>query len=189
MSTQPGILGTQASLASDLSLLAYLLLLVPLMLLGFAFARRKMFVPHHKIVMTLIVALNWVLIALIMAVSYRDGVAPYLSTSLTDPRVLLPTLHLIIGGIAQILGTYLVLRMWLEDILPAWLKVKRIKRYMRLTLAMWLVTAALGVIIYLMFYPIGTRAGAPSEAPVVTAEPDASAIQTVEPAVTEEAGE
>jgi uncharacterized membrane protein YozB (DUF420 family) len=182
MPDQPGILGTQASLASDLSLLAYLLLLVPLMLLGYFFARRRLYAPHHKLTMTLIVVLNWVLIALVMAVSYRDGVAPYLSTGLSDPRVLLPTLHLIIGGIAQILGTYLVLRMWFENRLPEWVKVKRIKRYMRLTLALWLVTAALGVVIYLTFYPIGAQAASTSPTP------DVSATEEPVPAATEEAG-
>ena len=42
---QPGLLGTGASLLADLTLLAYLLLIVPGMLAGFVFARRKHFEP------------------------------------------------------------------------------------------------------------------------------------------------
>src|SRR5688572_14416313 len=65
-----GFLGTGASLMSDITLLAYIFLLVPLMLFGFAFAVRKQFVPNHQVVMTTILLLNWGLIAFIMGVRF-----------------------------------------------------------------------------------------------------------------------
>jgi uncharacterized membrane protein YozB (DUF420 family) len=187
---QPGILGTNASLLSDLTLLAYLLLIVPAMLVGFVFARRKMFVPHHKLMMTTIILVNWVLIGYVMWFSYREAVAPNIPEGLSSPFNLLPTLHLITGGIAQILGTYLVIRMWFEKVLPEWVKVKRIKRYMRATLALWLVTAALGVALYLNWYvPTASAGGAEPAATEEADESEPDDVATPEPAATEEAGE
>ncbi len=155
---QPGFLGTGATLLADLTLLAYILLLVPLMLVGFIFARRKKFEPYHKYVMTSIMLLNWVLIAFVMMVSFRAGVAPNIPQGLPQPVFLLPLLHLISGALAQLLATYLVLRMWFEDVLPGFLKVKRIKRYMRFTLFLWVLTALLGVSIYLVWYVLPSGA-------------------------------
>jgi uncharacterized membrane protein YozB (DUF420 family) len=156
------------------------------MLIGFMFARRKMFEPHHKFIMTGIVLFNWVLIIVIMAVSYSDSVAPNVGDDLSDRFYLIPTIHLLFGITAQLLGTYLVIRMWFEDQLPDWFKVKRIKRYMRLTLALWLATALLGALIYFVWYVDDTAEAADTlpGGPVATEE----ATDGVQPpAATEEA--
>jgi uncharacterized membrane protein YozB (DUF420 family) len=180
----PGFLGTGADLVADITLLAYILLIVPGMLAGFFFARRKMYEPAHKYTMTLIMMVNWVLIIFVMSVSYSRGVAPSVPAGLPQPVILFPTIHLVTGAIAQLLATYLVIRMWFEDVLPAALKVKRIKRYMRFTLAMWLTTALLGVVIYLFWYVLpasGTGdAGDPAATPDLNAlvTPDLDAIVT-----------
>jgi|GEM_PF-3745850 len=172
---QPGFLGTQALLKSDLTLLAYIILLVPLMLIGFVFARRKMFVPYHKLTMTTVMIVNWVLIAFVMAVSYSQAVAPELPEGLNRAFILLPTIHLITGGIAQILATILVIRMWFEHVLPPALKFEPIKPPMRWTLALWLITAGLGVAIYLVWYtPVGAAMGNQEVMPPVATE-DANA--------------
>jgi uncharacterized membrane protein YozB (DUF420 family) len=164
MLDQPGILGTGASLASDLSLLAYVLLIVPVMLIGFFFARRKMFEPHHKMVMTTITLVNWFIIFFLMAVRYSQAAR----SAPADASLILPTIHLAFGGTAQLLATYLVIRMWFEKQLPAWFKVRRIKRYMRTTLALWLITAALGMATYFAWYVAGASDG--SAEPVATQE-------------------
>lgn len=186
-----GFLGTGASGLSDLTLLAYLFLLTPGMLLGFFFARRKMFVPHHKLTMTSVVVLNWVLIIILMFGSYGSGVAPYLAEYFSDPRVSLPTIHAITGGLGQLLATYLALRMWFEKVLPPWIMVKNIKLYMRITLGLWLVTVALGVVIYFTWYTSPAQAG-DDVTPAVTAEPastDEPTVVILTPAATEEVGE
>jgi len=178
---QSGILGTGASLLADLTLLAYIILIVPGMVVGFYFARRKWFEPHHKFVMTGIVLINWVLISVLMQVSYREGVLPDLGANLGDPVFLLPTLHLVTGAAAQLLGTYLVIRMWFEKQLPAWAKIRHLKPYMRTTLALWLVTAALGILIYAAWYRGASAQPADDvSAPVTTPE-------AAEPLATEEA--
>lgn len=178
MTGQPGFLGTGASLASDISLLSYILLIVPSMLVGFVFARRKLFEPHHKLTMTTIVIVNWFIIFWLMANSYRDGVLPYLNAAnLGEPSIILPTIHLITGAIAQLLGTYLVIRMWFEKVLPKWVMVKKIKIYMRFTLALWLLTATLGITIYLTWYVRPIRAETILNPPATT--PDVVQTQEV----------
>jgi uncharacterized membrane protein YozB (DUF420 family) len=181
MLDQPGFLGTGASLASDLSLLAYIVLIVPAMLVGFFFARRKMFEPHHKLTMTTITLVNWVIIFFLMAVRYSQAVqfAP------GDPTLIIPTIHLAFGATAQLLATYLVIRMWFEKQLPAWLKVRRIKRYMRTTLALWLITAALGIGTYVSWYVVSAGAGGTGE-PVATPEVTPAATEDAAPQATED---
>src|SRR5690606_635848 len=66
-----GFLGTGASLLSDLSLLAYILLIIPSLIAGYVFARRGQHRPHHKNIMIGITLFNWVLIIFLMLASYR----------------------------------------------------------------------------------------------------------------------
>src|SRR5579871_3562958 len=106
-------LGNPDLLASDLTLLAYIILIVPGMLVGFVFARRKMFVPYHKFTMTAIVIINWLIIFFLMLVTYRTTIVPYIPANLGRAFFLIPTIHLVFGLAAQLLGTILVLRMWL----------------------------------------------------------------------------
>src|SRR5215217_9583595 len=113
-----GFLGTGASLASDIALLAYIFLIVPGMLMGFRFARRGKYAPHHKLTMTTITLFNWVLIFYLMAFSYSRTVAANVPQGLNQPFFLSPTIHLLTGLTAQIIGTVMVLRMWLENVLP-----------------------------------------------------------------------
>lgn len=151
-------------------LFIYLLLLVPLMVLGYIFARRKMFDPHHKLVMTTVVIVNWVLIALLMANSYR-GVVEF-TPDRTDINFILPTIHLLTGGLAQIMGTYLVLLMWTENT-PlerlVLIRTRNIKTPMRITLSLWLVTVLLGFGIYALFNAPTVDAG-DAPAPAATEE-------------------
>jgi uncharacterized membrane protein YozB (DUF420 family) len=170
---------------SVFTLLMYVFALVPGMLLGFYFARRKMFVPQHKYVMTTVTIVNWILILFLMVASYRTLVLPY--NILEDARRIVPTIHLITGGIAQLLATYLVILMWtertrFEKILPY--RIKKIKTPMRITLGLWLVTIALGVVIFAMWYPTALSGG---DAPVVTEEPAMTEETSAEPSSTESA--
>lgn len=182
----PGFLGTGASLAADLSLLAYIVLLVPGMLVGFSFARRHLFVPHHKLTMTTITLVNWVIILYLMLTSYRLGVAPNVPAGLNQVGNLIPTIHLITGGIAQIIATVLVIRMWFENVLPRSLRFEPIKPWMRLTLGLWLVTATLGIGIYFTWNVFKQfPRPAESETPPVTATEQATPDAAGNPAATD----
>jgi uncharacterized membrane protein YozB (DUF420 family) len=160
---------------STTTLIIYIVLMVPLMLLGFYFARRKMFSPHHKLVMTSVVILNWILIAIVMARSYALAVAPNIPEDIGQIGILLPTIHLITGAIAQLLGTYLVILMWTENTPLSWLavvKTRNIKPLMRTTLALWLLTILLGFGIYAVWNAPAANA---EDTPVVTEEATESA--------------
>lgn len=171
---QPGILGTEASLLSDLTLLAYIMLIVPGALLGYLFARRRRYEPHHKWTMTAITLVNWGLILFVMLAAYANAAAQ-ITSDVEPPALLLPTLHLITGGMAQILATYLLIRMWFEDRLPERLKIQRIKAPMRATLGLWLITAVLGAAIYVTWYVGDSPLGDEVLEPAQTAEADVPA--------------
>jgi uncharacterized membrane protein YozB (DUF420 family) len=188
--------------SSLITLIAYLVILTPLMLLGFYFARRKMFNPHHKLVMTSVVILNWIFIGAVMARSYANGVAPNIPDDIGQIRNLLPTIHMVVGAIAQILATYLIVLMWTENTPLAWLaiiKTRNIKPIMRTTLALWLITILMGFGIYAVWNsptaeadngtPLAVTEGAPN--PDATEEvsiPDTTE-EAPDPSATEEAGD
>lgn len=161
----PGFLGTGASLLADLTLLAYILLLMPSMIVGFIFARRKMFRPHHRNVMTGITIVNWILIVFLMLAAYRFDIADGIIRAPGNPRYWLPTLHGLFGLVAQILATNNVIQMAREDRNVAAAKRRGetdLRRYffrfakplMRWTLALWLITSLLGISSYLIRYNV-----------------------------------
>lgn len=179
---EEGFLGTNASLLADLNLMAYVLILLPLMAVGYLYARKKMFEPQHKLAMSTITLLNWVLIGIVMVSSFTDSVTPNISSDFDQDFIYVPTIHAIVGLGAQLLATYLVARMWLQNVLPESLLVKNIKLYMRITLSAWVFTAAFGILLYFTWY--SDTEASDGGAPVVTeepSEPDAS-----DPAQTEE---
>ncbi|MGJ3237983.1 MAG: hypothetical protein ACFE0Q_04695 [Anaerolineae bacterium] len=152
------------------------------MALGFYFARRKMFDPQHKVVMTLVVILNWVLIGAVMINSYSLAVAPNLPDSLSDSFNLIPTIHGITGLVAQLMATYLVLLMWTENT-PfekiVIFRIKHIKTPMRVTLSLWLITVIMGFGVYAVWYGGESNASGDTPAPDTTEE----AIQSDAPAL------
>jgi hypothetical protein len=181
----PGFLGTGASLLADLTLLAYLLLIIPGMIVGSLFARWGLHRPHHKWAMTIITIVNWVLILTLMIAAYRFDVAENVTQTPGMPRYLLPTVHALFGVPAQALATFIVVRMFIEDYQVARAKARGerdTRRYwfrgakwtMRLSLALWLITASFGVASYLVRYNvIPTPAGGGAPAPISTPEVDA----------------
>ena len=180
------LLGTGVSFNATATLMAYVFILAPTMIIGFLLARSKRF-GRHKLVMTFVVLANWVLIIALMIVSYAAGVAPGLPHNLNNIANLLPTIHLATGATAQLLATYLVILMWTEKTSLARLvpfRIKRIKTPMRLTLALWLITIALGAATYFVWYvrpDIPYQDAGTPLVPVVTEEAG------IEPVTTEEA--
>lgn len=209
----PGFLGTGASLLADLTLILYILLIAPAMLIGFWLARRGRHRPAHRNLMIAVTAINWVLIIFLMLVAYRFDVVGNFPNQPTALRYLLPVLHALLGLPAQLLATYIVIRMLIEDVRVAQGKrrgepITQLRRYwfkqakpaMQITLGLWLATTALGVITYLVRYevlPAGAdgQAGEPVatqevQAPVSTqeAQPPVGTPEVSAPAATQEPG-
>lgn len=196
-----GFLGTGASLLADLTLLAYILLIVPGILTGFVFARRKLHRPHHQISMIAITVVNWLLIIFLMVVAYRFDVISNIGSAPGNPRYLMPTVHGLLGLVAQLLATYVVIRMVIEDVNVARAKqrgeknlskywFKGAKPFMWVILILWLVTALLGIASYVIRYELISIGGGNVPAPVVTQEVEMPAMTEeappVEPATTPE---
>ena len=95
--------------------------------------------------------MNWLVIIFYMVRKYAE-IWPDVPANLSQPSFLIPTIHALLGLSAQILGTILVLRMWIDKRLPKVLRLKPIKPWMRLTLALWLLTILFGVLVYLTWY-------------------------------------
>lgn len=197
----PGFLGTGASLLADLTLLAYILLILPGMILGFIFARQGYHRPRHKGLMIGITVANWLLIIFLMMATFMFDVAPNVAEQPTNPRYTIPSVHALLGLPAQILATYIVVRMLIEDyqvgqarqrgekdVSKYWFKAA--KPVMRLTLLLWILTASLGIITYLTRYNVIVLPGTSVADPIQTPEsvpPPTETEEVPEPASTEEA--
>jgi len=197
-----GFFGTGASLLADLTLIAYILILIPAMLIGYSYARRGKHRPQHRWVMTGITIANWLLIVFLMFAAYRFDIVDNITRQAGNLRYLLPTVHGLLGLPAQILATFIIVRMLVEDRAVASAKRrgetamkpyfwKSAKRIMQITLALWLATAILGIASYVIRYNVVETALAPGGAapgdvqPVVTPE----VVGTPEVVQTEEAKE
>ncbi len=191
-----GFLGTGASLLADLTLLAYILLLVPGMITGFVFARQGKYRPNHKYTMITITAINWALIIFLMVVAYSYDVIGNIGQQPGNARYLIPSIHGVLGLVAQVLATYVIFRMLREERQVAAAKKRgepkekisrfyftSAKYFMRTILALWLLTSLLGIFNYLIRYDILPNYQNNQSPPAVTAEPAA----TAEPAMTEAA--
>jgi predicted lipoprotein with Yx(FWY)xxD motif len=192
----PGFLGTGASLLADITLLAYILLIVPGMVLGFIFARTNRHRPHHRNLMIAITVVNWILILWVMIVAFRFDVAGNIGSQPTNPRYLFPSVHSILGLIAQLLATYVVYRMIREDTQVAAAKKRseeNLSRYwftsakttMRLVLGLWLVTAVLGIANYVVRYNVVTLSSASGDVGGVVTTQEAASVLTTEEATTD----
>ena len=110
------------------------------LVVGAVLARRRRFRAHGWL-QGAIVTLNALLIAFVMIPSFYR----YFPTRTPDTRVVL--VHAAAGSIAELLGLYVVLCAGLSW-LPARFRFTNYKRWMRLTLAVWLVAFGLGAWTY-----------------------------------------
>lgn len=154
------MLALSAPLGSTLTLAAEILILAGLYV-GFYFARHKKFRPHHFYTQTTMVLLNLVLILVTMIPSFNRSILRGGASSATDTALTL--VHAGLGTVVELLGLYFVLGEGLRVIPRKW-RIKKIKRAMRLTLALWTLTVFLGAGIYFYRYQVPSASAAPSTA-------------------------
>jgi uncharacterized membrane protein YozB (DUF420 family) len=143
-----GFLGTRATLLSDLSLGAALMLLAGLFV-GFVAARARN-IPAHQYIQTSMVLLYLVLIVFIMEVSFWENVSPGIPGRIGEAAYAVPALHAALGGLAALCGLYLVLLM--NGLMPKALRIRGWKRLMRITLALFALAGVLGIATYYVWY-------------------------------------
>lgn len=138
-----GLLGTRAGIASDLNLLLQIVILI-ILLVGVKYGKEKTQsgLKRHGRTMTIVVALNAVAILLVMGPSFANNFSAVLAETSTIGFPL-TLVHVLFGSIAEILGIIFVFK-----------KFGNVRRWMRLTLAVWLIALALGIIFYLQYYVI-----------------------------------
>jgi uncharacterized membrane protein YozB (DUF420 family) len=117
---------------------------------GFAFARRKKYDVHEK----------WMFSAIVLvAISFFSWMAPSYAKNFNlvisdfyNPGVIMTNIHVIFGIAAGTLALYIVARMKLN--LPAKFKVRRVRRLMRTTFVLWILTSSFGVLFYVWYFLI-----------------------------------
>ena len=144
-----GFLGTGATFAADLNLMAQLMMGAAL-IAGAVLARQKRYAAHG-ICQTTVLLLNLLAIGLVMWPSFRDQVKPELPRAFRHGYYAVATIHGILGITAEILGLYIVMVAG-TNIVPEWLRFKAWKRWMRAELALWLIVLASGVGTYYAWY-------------------------------------
>ena len=147
------------------NIVAQILMLVALWV-GAYFARTKQIVKHRRVQATVVVV-NIFLILFVMMTSFYSFIIAGGTTGGTV--ALLFMIHGVLGLIAELMGIYLLIRMFRSKWLPAALRVKNFKAVMRTTLGLWTFIVVLGLAIFYFRYA-APRDGGP--AAVVVAVPD-----------------
>lgn len=123
--------------------------LVVLIVTGYLLKRRKRFVVHGS-AMLLAVILNAVSFLLVMGPSFLGFVESVPILPFRAFSIVLFT-HASLGGIAEVLGIYLVASWHLQSSTQACI---RRKRFMDVVFVLWLMVFYLGFLLYTLLYPI-----------------------------------
>jgi hypothetical protein len=142
-------LSTAAPAYANLVLLLELLMGVGL-LAGAHFARLKRF-TQHAWCQSVIVLVNLLLIVLTMLPSFRAHVAPRIPLRLGKAHYALATAHATLGTLAEGGGLYILLAVG-TTLLPARLRIRNYKLWMRTVLVLWWAVLLLGATTYARWY-------------------------------------
>jgi uncharacterized membrane protein YozB (DUF420 family) len=140
-----GFLGTGASFQADINLSIQVLMGVAL-IAGMFLPRRGSY-RAHAVCQGCVVLLNLVMVLWLMLPSFRWGVLPGLPESMAKPYYSVATLHAALGGIAELVGLYVLLRAG-TNLLPTKLRFQNYRIWMRVTLALWWAALPVGVATY-----------------------------------------
>jgi uncharacterized membrane protein YozB (DUF420 family) len=144
-----GFLGTGATFAADLNVVAQLIMAFAL-IGGAFFARRKRYTAHG-ICQTTVLLLNLIAIAFVMAPSFGQQVRPELSKVFHHWYYAAAAFHALFGIAAEALGIYVAVVAGTK-LLPQWICFKNWKRWMRVELMLWCFVVLTGVGTYYTWY-------------------------------------
>lgn len=149
--TEPGFLGTKATLRSDLTLVLIILTAV-LFNIGFILARRGQFTIHHW-VQTSAVILNSLVVLISMVTSYIIHILPGIPGKLGQGDYALTTAHGIIGAIAFLMGVFILLGT--QKHVPEGLRITNYKVVMRWGYGLYMLATAFGILLYYIVFVKG----------------------------------
>jgi plastocyanin/uncharacterized membrane protein YozB (DUF420 family) len=165
----PGFLGTRATTGAGLAVIFEIIGLIALWA-GRALARKRD-IYKHKRVQTSVMLFNIVVIVFVMVVTFSQQVVGP-GAPPNDPTVPLEIGHGISGVLLQLLGLYIIVRMWFEKVLPQWFLFKNFRLLMITTLFWWTLQTVGGVAIFALRY----LTPAPVVTPIVTPTPTVVAV-------------
>jgi uncharacterized membrane protein YozB (DUF420 family) len=145
---RPGFLGTSANFAADMTLTISLGVAL-LFTIGFLLARARRY-SAHRWVQSTAVALNAVLVGWMMILPFRDFVLPGIPGRLDERFYAMTTIHGLVGAAALIFGVFVALRG--NELVPAALKFRDYKRFMRVAYGLYLLATLIGVLVYLTWF-------------------------------------
>lgn len=149
--TQPGFLGTKATLRSDLTLV--LIIITALLFnIGFVLARRRHFTLHHWL-QTGAVILNSLVVVISMVTSYIIYILPGIPGKLGQGDYAVTTAHGIIGAVALLMGVYIILAT--NSLLPTRLKFSNYKIVMRWGYGFYMLATVFGILLYIIVFILG----------------------------------
>jgi hypothetical protein len=120
------------------------------LLLGARLARKGRF-RQHAWCQSIIVLLNFAVIAVMMIPSFRVHVSPRIPAKLGKAYYSLATAHAALGGATEIAGLYILLSAG-TSVLPGQLRITEYKLWMRSVLVLWWVVLLLGMATYTRWY-------------------------------------
>ena len=146
---EAGFLGTAAPRSADIVLVLEIGMGAGL-LLGAFFARAGRY-RLHAACQSVMVLLNFVLIAFAMFPTFHSRVLPKFPGRLGKSYYALAATHAAAGGAAEIAGLYILLAAGTE-LLPARFRITRYKLWMRSVLLAWWIVLLLGIATYSCWY-------------------------------------
>jgi uncharacterized membrane protein YozB (DUF420 family) len=149
-----GFLGTAAPMAADRALVIEVGMGLAL-IVGAVLARRRHYRAHGWC-QSIVVLLNLVMITQFMVSSFRRQIIPVIPDDLGNIHYAIAMAHGAMGMVAEAFALYIVLAAG-TTILPSRLRFSRYKRWMRVALALWLITLLSGSATYVQWYGLPFR--------------------------------
>lgn len=159
-----GFLGTNASVLADVSLVLGILVALTLTT-GMILAILKRY-GAHRWVQTTAVAINVLQVLTIMVGSFFKSAAPGIPQRLNETYYRAALIHGLVGLAALLFGTFVALRG--NELVPRALKFNNYKLFMRSAYGLYILTTALGIWVYSVWY---MNAPAPASAAEGQAQP------------------
>ena len=171
-----GFLGTNASLLADITLVIQILFFIVLCIgvavqLSANRGKHHLY-PWHDRLQAPVVVLNLLFIIFVMIPSFGAALGG-LSSGAGNPVVLVPTIHGLLGLVAEGLGIYCLLAGF--KILPR--KIGTLRYFMWSAFVAWTITILFGIGVYLVYYT-----GEPGPGAVAEHDADIEEIAPTEPA-------
>ncbi|MBM4430444.1 MAG: hypothetical protein FJ026_08885 [Chloroflexi bacterium] len=146
-----GLLGTRATLVADLNLILQIVILIVLAISVFQGRRRGM--DRGRILVTVAVAINAVLIIAVMNPSFFR-ILPFAlhHPAARGPRLVFP--HVVLGTLAELTGVYLVLSPNRDSAQTPHLQPTSLttRTAFRVMLVLWAAALVIGLLVYSVLY-------------------------------------